>query len=274
MKRILPALLVLCILFTGCGSSQPAPETTLPATQAPTETDIPTSPPETTDPETEPPETTVPETEAPRPEHSWLYIPGLSVEDVILYFNEICLDAEFSDSGDPSKLQKWMEPIYYMLDGPATDEDLQTLTAFVDFLNTIDGFPGIYEAETLAQANLQIYFRTRQGLVDIMGSNFAGCDGGVTFWYEENAIYDATICYTTDVDQHVRNSVILEEIYNGLGPVQDTWLREDSIIYAGYSEPQALTEIDRLILILLYHPALECGMDAAQCEAVIRELYY
>lgn len=275
MKRILLALLLLCGLLAGCGSSQPVPETTVPTILAPTETAIPTIPPETTAAETEPPETTVPETEAPTEAgHSWLYIPGLSAEDVILYFNEVCLDAEFSDSGDPSKLQKWMEPIYYTLDGPATDEDLETLTAFVDFLNTIDGFPGIYEAETLAQANLQIYFRTRQGLVDIMGSNFAGCDGGVTFWYEENAIYDATICYATEIDQYVRNSVILEEIYNGLGPVQDTDLRPDSIIYGPYSEPQDLTEIDRLILVLLYHPALECGMDAAQCEAVIRQLYY
>ena len=203
-----------------------------------------------------------------------MYIPGLSVEDVILYFNEVCLDAEISNSGDPSKLQKWMEPIYYTLDGPATAEDLETLTAFVQFLNTIDGFPGIYEAESLEQTNLQIYFRTSQELVDIMGSNFTNCDGGVTFWYIDNAIYDATICYSTEPSQYVRNSVILEEIYNGLGPVQDTWLREDSIIYAGYSEPQELTEIDKLMLIQLYHPRLECGMDAEACEAAIRELYY
>jgi hypothetical protein len=107
-----------------------------------------------------------------------------------------------------------------------------------------------------------------------MGSNFSGCDGGVTIWYLQNEIYDATICYSTETDQFVRNSVILEELYNSLGPAQDTNLRPDSIIYGPYSEPQELTEIDKLILILLYHPRLECGMDAVQCEAVIRELYY
>ena len=285
MKRTILILLTVCVvLLTACAPSEPVPETTTPVTtqppettaspttHPPTETILPTTlpPAETTVPDSEPPETEVP-TES---EHSWLYIPGLCVEDVILYFNEVCLDAEFSDSGDPSKLQKWEEPLYYSLDGPATEEDLEVLTAFIAFLNTIDGFPGIYESELPQQTNLQIYFRTSQELVDIMGSNFAGCDGGVTFWYLDNAIYDATICYSTDVDQFVRNSVILEEIYNGLGPVQDTQLRTDSIIYAGYSEPQELTEIDKLLLILLYHPKLECGMDAAQCEAVIRELYY
>ena len=96
----------------------------------------------------------------------------------------------------------------------------------------------------------------------------------MTFWYIDDVIYKAIICYRSDIPQYTRNSVILEEIYNGLGPVQDTDLREDSIIFSGFSEPQSLTEIDRLILQLLYHPQMQCGMDAAQCEAVIRQLYY
>lgn len=29
-----------------------------------------------------------------------------------------------------------------------------------------------------------------------------------------------------------------------------------------------------LVLGLLYHPQIQCGMDAAACEAVIRSLYY
>jgi hypothetical protein len=66
----------------------------------------------------------------------------------------------------------------------------------------------------------------------------------------------------------------MEEIYNGLGPVQDTALREDSLIWQGYSIPQELTAVDELILKLLYHPDILCGMDARQCEEVIRALYY
>ena len=70
------------------------------------------------------------------------------------------------------------------------------------------------------------------------------------------------------------DSVILEEIYNGLGPIQDTDLRPDSIIYSGFSEPQSLTDVDELILKLLYHPQLLPGMNADECETVIRQLYY
>ena len=258
-------LIILCILLlTGCTPAEPAP------TQTPTVA-------ETAPPVTEPP-TEVP-TEAPTeavtlPPHSELYIPGVEAEDVITYFNEVCLSAEFVNSGDPSYLQRWNAPITYRIHGDPTTEDLAKIEEFSGWLNTLFGFPGIYEAGEEEYANLRIHFCDQETLIDLMGDNFYGTDGAVTFWYDEDVIYDAIICIRTDLDQYLRNSVILEELYNGLGPVQDTDLRTDSIIYSAYSEPQELTDMDELILKLLYHPELKCGMSAAECEAVIRKLYY
>ncbi len=208
--------------------------------------------------------------------HSDLYLPEVSVEDVILYFNEVCLDAEFVDSGDPSKLQKWADPILYICSGDCTETDRETLDGFVQWLNTIEGFPGIEETDDFLKANMSISFREdEESYLALMGDHLSGTDGGVRFWYDgENRIYDAMIGYRMDVDQEVRRSVILEEIYNGLGPIQDTDLREDSLIYSGYTVPQSLSPVDELILKLLYHPEMQCGMDAAACEAVIRRLYY
>lgn len=281
------SILLIAFLITGC---TPAPSTiteppetapviteapteaTQPPTEAPTEpeTEAPTEPP--TEPPTEAP------TEPPADEtlaiHSELYIPDVPVEDVILYFNEVCLDAEFTHSGDPSRIQKWISPITYCLQGSPTPEDLETLNNFTAWLNSMDGFPGIYQSQELAEANLRIHFCSRDEMADLMGSGFYSMDGAVTFWYMDDVIYDAIICYRTDLDQYLRNSVILEEIYNGLGPVQDTALRSDSIIYSEFSEPQELTPMDELILRLLYHPDIQCGMDKAACEAVIRNLYY
>ena len=208
--------------------------------------------------------------------HSELYISEVSVEDVILYFNEVCLDAEFVNSGDPSRLQKWAEPILYVCSGDCTETDRETLEGFMQWLNAIEGFPGIGETDDFLEANMSISFREdEESYLALMGENFSCTDGGVRFWYdEENRIYDAMIGYRMDVDQEIRCSVILEEIYNGLGPVQDTDLREDSLIYSGYTAPQSLSPVDELILKLLYHPEMQCGMDAAACEAVIRRLYY
>jgi hypothetical protein len=208
------------------------------------------------------------------PAHSPLYIEGVNVEDVIRYFNEVCLDAEMTNSGNPNKVQKWTQTIYYTLDDGATDADRTVIDGFVQWLNTLEGFPGIEETTDRALTTLTIHFCPQAQISEIMGDNFVDLDGGVTFYYENNEIYSGIICYSTDVDQYVRNSVLLEEIYNGLGPIQDTSLRTDSIIYSGYSTPQALTPMDELLLRLLYHPDIKCGMDAQECEAVIRKLYY
>ena len=243
------------------------PETTYQdtATPAPTNTEPAIS--EATIPEATIPETTI-------PEHSDLYIPGIPVEDVITWFNEVALDTEFSYGGDATLVQKWMTPISYRLDGNATEKDLEVLESFAAWLNTIEGFPGITLADEDNMANLRIHFGDSQMILDILGDDYVNVDGGVRYWYEANAIYDAAICYRDDISQYTRNSVILEEIYNGLGLVQDTALREDSLIWRDYSEPQWLSEVDELLLKILYHPDIKCGMNAAQCEAVIRDIYY
>lgn len=271
MKR-LSILIVIVLLFSLVGCAKTTPETEPVQTTAPETTATETTAPETTVPETTVPETTVPaETE---PAHSALYLEGVGVEEVITWYNEVCLDSEFIHSGDPSVVQKWTEPIRYSIEGEPTPEDLQVLEDFVEWLSTVEGFPGIAQAQPEEWVNMRINFVDAQNLVWIMGQEYSSMDGALTFWYDDNNIYDCIICIRTDLDQYLRNSVILEEVYNGLGPIQDTMLRPDSIIYQEFAKPQNLTEADELILRLLYHPDMECGMNAEQCEAVIRSLYY
>ena len=160
------------------------------------------------------------------------------------------------------------------MNGKYTDEDIKTLNEFVKWLNNIEGFPGMYETKNHNDANMKIYFGDQKIMINIMGDKFAGLDGSVTFWYNEDIIYDAIIFYRNDINQNIRNSVILEEIYNGLGPIQDTSLRKDSIIYSEFSTPQELTPIDELILKILYNSKMKVGMNKEECEKVIREIYY
>ena len=264
-RKLLPLVLAL-LLLCGCGSAPSASVVQLPETL----------PPETTPPETTVPlETLLPITLPPKTqEHTPLFDPDYPTEDVIRYFAEVCLDAEIINSGDPSLLQKWADPISYRVFGSPTQEDSAILENFVRWLNTIDGFPDMAEAAESQPINFRIYFCTQEEMLNLMGEEFDAMDGAVTFWYDRDQIYDAIVCIRTDLDQHLRNSVILEELYNSLGPIQDTSLREDSIIYSGYSEPQALTPMDELLLKLLYHPTLRCGMTKEECDAAIRALYH
>lgn len=268
MNKLL-SFLLCALLLTACGGNPASvqPVTTVPTTASTEAATISTTVPAE--------EIVVPTTAPTEPIHSALYIPGVDVEDVIVWFNEVCLDAEFVHSGDATLLQKWTVPIRYSLHGTCTEEDLATLNSFAHWLNTIEGFPGIAEAGEDGPANLQIHFCTASEMMELMGNQYTNLDGAVTFWYDgNNEIYSAIICCLNNIGQSLRNSVILEEIYNGLGPVQDTSLRPDSLIYAEFSELQELSETDKLILQLLYHPDMKCGMDSVQCEEVIRNLYY
>lgn len=276
VKKYCCGLVILALIFAlwGCtGELEPiTPETAPSIVIAPEPVPIETTLPEPSVPETTRPEPSVPETT--RPEHSALYIPGVDVEDVLLWFNEVALDSEFSYEGNPNLIQKWASPIIYCLEGNATEEDLQVLESFSAWLNTLEGFPGIRQAQPEEVPNLLIRFGDGDMITDFLGAEYVNVDGGVRYWYDNNVIYDAKIAYREDIPQFTRNSVILEEIYNGLGLVQDTALREDSLIWQGFSEPQNLTEVDELLLKLLYHPEILCGMNAEECEAVIRSLYY
>lgn len=208
----------------------------------------------------------------PQPKYS---INDLSLDDLCIYFNEVVLDAEYvHGSGNPSVVQKWTSSINYYLFGDYTKRDAQVFTEFVDYINNIEGFPQMIKANDDSQANLRVYFTDKEGIVKIMGEEYRYNDGCVTFWYDNNEIYDCNICIDKNLDQYIKNSVILEELYNGLGPVQDTNLRSDSIIYEPYTTPQELSAIDDLILQLLYHPEMKCGMDLTQCREIIKSLYY
>lgn len=225
-------------------------------------------------PEFEPEPTPVTPTAAPAPKgHSSLYIEGVSVEDVIAYFAEVCLDTEYGDKTDGTRIRKWTEPVYYTVGGEPTERDMAVLTDFVGKINAIEGFPGMYPVESLG--DLEIYFYDQVNFENLMGSDFIGSWGGVTFWFDGlYQIYYETISVRTDIPQDARDSIICEEIYNGLGPVQDTSMRDDSLINQWSNSNYTMSAVDELILKLLYHPSITAGMDYAQCEAVIRQIYY
>ena len=263
MKKLLVLLLILALL--GCA----------------TEPVVTTTAPETTVPETTVPETTVPQTTAAPttlPPHSDLYLEGLDVEEVLRYFHEVVLQSEYSDgTGDPSVIQKWLQPIRYCIFGEPTEEDLVVLNGLFDQLNQIPGFPGIRAAGEEEPLNLTISFLDQESLLEIYADVVGDSDawGACQFWYDSdtNEIYDGRVGYLTEIDQIYRNSILLEEIVNVLS-ITDTEERTDSIVYQYSNDNLCLSDVDWLILKLLYHPGIECGMDADQCEAVIRELYY
>ena len=257
MKKTLLLFFALMLALAAC-AVEPAPTTTMPP------------PPQTTVPETTVPETTVPETTAP---------PALAdpLEDVLTWFDEVVLHMEYSDgTGNPALVKKWRFPILCRIEGDPTDEDLRVLEDFFDQLNALPGFPGIAMAEGLQRESLTLSFLGPEDFRDSFSEVVNGEDawGAAQFWFytDTNEIHTARIGYRTDIDQISRSSIVLEEIVNCLG-LSDTELRQDSIVYQYSNDNICLSDVDWLILELLYRPDIQCGMDREQCHAVIESLY-
>lgn len=298
MKRSWIMFFTLVLLLCAC-SGQKTPETPLnpdPPLQTPAETipnipepDVFDEPPVSEPPEAEKPsqaEQTSPPLEPPAveepepdtPLHSDLYHPDYTAEQIIEFFEEVVLNSEYSDgTGDVNLVQKWLGPIYYRFYGSPTDADKELLNDLFAQLNAIPNFPGIHYAETESQVNVMLNFLNEadfnESFINVLQGEYAF--GAAQFWYytETNEIHTARIGYRTDIDQSIRNSVLVEEIINMLG-ITDTLVRQDSVTYQFSNENTVLSDVDLIILKLLFDPSIECGMDADRCSEIIRQLYY
>lgn len=282
MKKLLSFLLAMVMIVSLCACDvsdgwEYTEDDTTEDTEDTTETTDSTEDTEGTE-DTENTENTENTEEIPAPLHSDLYIEGVSQEQMIEYFNEVVLSIEYSTGdGDATRVQKWKNPIYYRIVGNATDMDLSILNDLFSQLNQVDGFPGIFPADSEHSENLTIWFLDQYNFNLQFSSVINGetADGAVQFWYYtfSNEIYEGQIGYRTDISQEIRNSVLLEEIINLLG-INDTVLRSDSITYQYSSDATELSDIDWVIMKLLYNPKILCGMKESACKLVVPDLYY
>ena len=219
---------------------------------------------------------TAPEIEIP--EHSDLYIEGRKPEIILKYFDEVVLNMEYSDGkGNVNLVQKWLSPIYYKLHGSYTQADKSILENLFEQLNAIEGFPGIYAATDEFPENLSIHFYNQIEFTEVFHAlvNDEDVYGAAKYDYdiETNEIHTANIGYRTDIRQFTRDSILVEEIINVLG-ISDTELRKDSVVYQNSNANKELSDVDILILKILYSPYIECGMNYDSCAEVIQRIYY
>ena len=226
--------------------------------------------------QTEESESTAQETTS-APEAPELVLGEYTVDEVVSYFHEVVHSSEYSfGSGRADAVHKWEQPIYYQLLGDYTVEDMRTIGNMCSRLNEVDGFPGIYASPDEQTTNVQIYFYDQETMLREFGHyiNYEAADGMMTYWYSNstNAIQKATVCCRSDISQVLRDSVAVEELFNMLGMPNDTKTRTDSILYQYGSSVLEPSELDWLIVRLLYNEKMLCGYDCEQSNDVIRAL--
>lgn len=271
--------ILLSLLLVGCTRipSEQGTTSTPTAAVSPTgtSTETPTPSPETGG------ETIL--TPSPTEEPVDMYAPrvdskGYSPEEVVEYFGDVALQTEFAGSSNNSNLlRRWGDPIRCYIYGEPTSEDLLLIDALFAELNNIPGFVGIHIADDSDEANVRIHFATGEEYDDLATQYVSGAsDGFATCWYytDSNRYYEAEVGICMDVTQTTRNSVILEELVQMLGLLNDSYLYEDSIFYQSFNEPQWPSDLDWIMVQLLYHPLIEPGMTYEDCAELIPDILY
>lgn len=187
---------------------------------------------------------------------------GYTADQIINYFCDVALGAEYGDAGE--NVIKWVEPFTYYIEGEATDADLAQINALIEAINRVPGFPGMSEAGSAESADLTIHFVDADGIIAATGNSY---NGYVNIWWSDYCIENGDIYYRTDITQELRNAVIVEELCQSLGLLTDTYDHPESIFYQYHTDAAWPTTLDWAVIQLLYRSEITPGMD----EEAVRE---
>lgn len=188
--------------------------------------------------------------------------PGKAIDDneALSYFSDVALKSEYGGDDFTGIVRRWEEPIRVAVHSGYTDEDYRTLENHVHDLSQIKGFPPISIVQE--DGNYNFYFVPLDQMAKVVPGYVEGNWGFVSLtWDEQGRIDGGTIGIATDVTNQVqRNHLILEEMTQGLGLLNDSPKYMDSIYQGAWTEVQSLTDLDWLLVKMLYSSAIHAGM--------------
>lgn len=199
-------------------------------------------------------------------------------QQIIDYFVAVAMSAEYNLDGSPDgtlrPIVKWLSPIYYSYSGNATDYDLFLLETLMDELSSINGIPGFSPADHKNRANLSIRFAMADEMDYVQGFYNPNFDGYFTVWWTAGmALYDARIHYRAEgLQQYYRNPTLCEELLQILGIMNDSYDYPSSLFYQPYNTVQWPSDLDWVIVELLYHPSIRPGMDEAEVRTALANI--
>ena len=194
---------------------------------------------------------------------------GYAPSEIINYFCDVALGAEYGETEEV--VIRWGEPVRYHIGAGATEADLQQIYSLIDALNKVPGFPGFVPAASAEDAALTVSFVDTAGMEAAAGDSF---NGYVTLrWALDGyGIVSGQIYYNTELDQGERNAVIVEELVQSLGLLNDTYDHPESIFYQYHTDTSWPTTLDWAVIQLLYSDGLTPGMDEQAVRAAAEQL--
>jgi hypothetical protein len=187
--------------------------------------------------------------------------------EAIAYFEEVAFGQEFGDAA--GEIRKWTHDVRIVVHGDPSDEDLVTLYDVVVDLNAMIGT--IVIDIVASDGNFDIHFAPEPEFAAIEPNYVPVNMGFFWVWWDGGGnITDARVLVsTTGLTQPERNHIIREEVTQSLGLMRDSFAFEDSIFYQGWTETQEYSELDELLIEMLYLPEVEPQMTVEEAQAVI-----
>lgn len=169
-------------------------------------------------------------------------------------------------------LLRWEEPINICVIGSPSKDDRQQLNLFIMEIAThCPNVPNIRLVDSANNANVTIYYGPLNTLYQYVDNYHEGNWGMFSYWYNSrHTIYTGKIVIATDVNNTAsKRHLLREELVGLLGLTNDHYMFSDSILYQPWTTTGQLSEVDWLMLNMLYDPDLSCGMSASEARKIL-----
>ena len=190
-------------------------------------------------------------------------------------FYQTVFGAEYSHWGRQADIiKKFAGPVRIYIDNRSSTDRRGDVVQFVRSLpRHIRGLQ-VAIVNSPAQANFRIYVvdrgQYRQVVRNLYGNTYMHVPGRclVRVYSRPSGIRRSDAVIVADEGEFLFQRCLVEEVLQGLGPVNDSEGLRDSVFNdsSGHSH---FTKHDRYILNMLYHPRIQPGMNPAQVAAVL-----
>ena len=171
-----------------------------------------------------------------------------------------------------SKLCRWKDTLRICVSGNPGGQDLAELNEFImECATHCPNLPNIRIVNDPGQANVTLWYGPLDQMKDHVSYYVEGNWGYFSYRYDggfNNTLGEIAIA--TDVNtQESKNHLLREELVGVLGLTNDHDLYSDSILYSEWTTTQELSDVDWLMLNMLYDRDLKPGMSAGEARAIL-----
>ena len=174
-------------------------------------------------------------------------------------------------------LFRWNKPIHVYAEGNPTRADLSFLDDFLmELAFRVPTLPPIARVSSKSKANLTIYFVPQKQMNQTTRAMTVRDEWWVAYHLDtkNNLIQEALVISATDLgDQQDRNYMMLQGLTYDLGLSVKHSKYDDSIMHQDWIRVQKLSEVDWLMLNMIYSPLVKPGASSQSVKKTLEKEY-